>query len=329
MDSVSALHPPSLFIDSYAPDPQPQEQHFGGTALDVSSMGFAGTASHPSSLSGPSDNAFRPRHHRDGNSVSSLRSRTPPLSASSHAGGTLAVPLPTVTSRLDPLANLGRRKEMLMDAHPDLMGQGGMGGMDLLGGLDVGYAGGASASAASPGGDNGNLSSRLVAELDLAMGGGCAIPIPEAMAIPLPGPVRAAIPGYLEVYWERVDPLLPLIHRQSFEAAPEDALKCAMAAIATQHLDSREDRVWGNQLHEFAWQEVKRVSETENDRGAPFLPGHLRKAASADMHPNHDRSLSGASRSCRLSSCASISHASAAGRPSHDPRRRSRLCIRG
>ena len=80
------------------------------------------------------------------------------------------------------------------------------------------------------------------------------------MTIPLPGPVRTAIPRYLEIYWAQVDPVLPLIHRRSSDGGLEDVLKCAMAAVATQHLDNREDRTRGNQLHEFAWQEVKRVS---------------------------------------------------------------------
>lgn len=87
------------------------------------------------------------------------------------------------------------------------------------------------------------------------------MPIPVSMAIPLPAPVRAAIPRYVEEYWARVDPVLPLVHRRLFEAGPEDVLKCAMAAVATQHLACREDRNRGAQLHEFAWHEVKRVSD--------------------------------------------------------------------
>jgi hypothetical protein len=100
----------------------------------------------------------------------------------------------------------------------------------------------------------------MVPELDLAFIGGCALPGPPSITIPLPGPVRAAIPRYIDVYWAQVDPILPFIHYQSFQDGSEDVLKCAMAAVATQHLDNREDRTRGNQLHEFAWQEVKRVS---------------------------------------------------------------------
>ncbi|KAH8670816.1 hypothetical protein BX600DRAFT_230297 [Xylariales sp. PMI_506] len=80
-------------------------------------------------------------------------------------------------------------------------------------------------------------------------------------AIQLQRPVRNAIPDLLQVYWKRFDPVFPLIHRRSFETAPNEILKCAMAAIASQFLEGKEDRAKGNQLHEFAWQEVKRVPQ--------------------------------------------------------------------
>lgn len=147
-----------------------------------------------------------------------------------------------------------------MGAHQGLLGsQGTMGSLDVLGNLAAAYGG--NNSAASPHADNVSHSSGMVTELelDLALRGDCGMSIPS-MTIPLPGPVRSAIPRYLEIYWAQVDPVLPLIHRQSHDGGLEDILKCAMAAVATQHLDSREDRTRGNQLHEFAWQEVKRVS---------------------------------------------------------------------
>jgi hypothetical protein len=88
------------------------------------------------------------------------------------------------------------------------------------------------------------------------------------------GAVRAAIPGYLDVYWDKVHPVLPVVHRQSFEAAPEEALRCAMAAVATQYLPSKEDRTRGNQLHEYAWHEAKRVSceSQSNPLSLPIRP---------------------------------------------------------
>jgi hypothetical protein len=158
------------------------------------------------------------------------------------------------------------RKGVMMDPHQGLLGvaQEAMCGLDVLGGLAVGYGAAGSSSVASPGHDYASNSSAIVPELDLAMTGACAMTMLQASAIPLPGPIRAAIPRYLDVYWAQIDPVLPLVHRQSFEAAPEDVLRCAMAAVATQYLNSREDRNRGNQLHEYAWQEVKRVSNDDN-----------------------------------------------------------------
>jgi hypothetical protein len=149
-------------------------------------------------------------------------------------------------------------------------------GLDLLGGIAVGYGAG-SGITASPGADHGGHGADVVAELDLAMGGGCAMPTPISITVPLPGHIRAAIPRYLEVYWASIDPVLPLVHRQSFEAAPDDVLSCAMAAVATQYFSSREDRNRGNDLHEFAWQELKRVSE-----GASSAPTPLALPPSSD-----------------------------------------------
>ncbi|KAK8084754.1 zinc finger protein LEE1 [Apiospora hydei] len=80
-------------------------------------------------------------------------------------------------------------------------------------------------------------------------------------AFTLPRPTLNAIPAFLDIYWKRFDVLFPLVHRQSFEAAPNDVLRCAMAAMATQFLDGREDRAHGYVLHDIASQEVKRLSQ--------------------------------------------------------------------
>lgn len=87
--------------------------------------------------------------------------------------------------------------------------------------------------------------------------GGCGIG-GMTMVTPLPRSVRNAVPGYIEVYWDRFHPFYPFVHRQSVEGAGADVLKCAMAAMGTQYLNSKEDRIRGNQLHEFSWQEAKR-----------------------------------------------------------------------
>ncbi|TEA22855.1 Zinc finger protein klf1 [Colletotrichum sidae] len=86
---------------------------------------------------------------------------------------------------------------------------------------------------------------------------------PALMQGSLPQPpanVYRAIPSYLEVYWEKVHQIFPIVHRRTFEAAVEqfDVLRCAMAAVATQYMSSKEDRIRGNQLHEYAWQQSRR-----------------------------------------------------------------------
>lgn len=90
-------------------------------------------------------------------------------------------------------------------------------------------------------------------------GPGCGIS--GMMSTALPRSVRNAIPAYVDVYWERFHHFCPVVHRQSFEGTGGEVLRCAMAAIATQFLNGKEDRVRGSQLHEYAWQEAKRVSD--------------------------------------------------------------------
>ncbi|KAK1574691.1 uncharacterized protein LY79DRAFT_523403 [Colletotrichum navitas] len=80
-------------------------------------------------------------------------------------------------------------------------------------------------------------------------------------SLPLPpANVCKAIPAYLEVYWEKFHRSFPIVHRRTFEAAAEqaDVLRCAMAAVATQYMSAKEDRIRGNQLHEYAWQQSRR-----------------------------------------------------------------------
>ncbi|KAI1490103.1 hypothetical protein F5X96DRAFT_637988 [Biscogniauxia mediterranea] len=80
-------------------------------------------------------------------------------------------------------------------------------------------------------------------------------------AITISRPIRRAIPEYLDVYWKRFDNLFPLVHRRSLEPAADEVLQCAMAAVGTQYLQGKEDRIRGNTLHEFAWQEAKRFPQ--------------------------------------------------------------------
>lgn len=82
--------------------------------------------------------------------------------------------------------------------------------------------------------------------------------IKDTMPVPLPRAARDAIPSYLEVYWERVDPLNPIIHKPTFEDScggneeHSQVLQCAMAAVATQYLADKEHRIRGEQLHAYA-----------------------------------------------------------------------------
>ncbi|KAI0838687.1 hypothetical protein F5Y06DRAFT_267561 [Hypoxylon sp. FL0890] len=73
--------------------------------------------------------------------------------------------------------------------------------------------------------------------------------------------VRNAIPKYLGVYWKCFDTLFPLVHRKSVKTAADEVLRCAMAAVGTQFLQGKVDRIRGNELHEFAWKEVKTCTQ--------------------------------------------------------------------
>ncbi|KAI1418608.1 hypothetical protein F5Y13DRAFT_196409 [Hypoxylon sp. FL1857] len=73
--------------------------------------------------------------------------------------------------------------------------------------------------------------------------------------------VRNSIPKYLGVYWKCFDTLFPLVHRKSVKTAADEVLRCAMAAVGTQFLQGKEDRIRGNELHEFAWKEVKTCTQ--------------------------------------------------------------------
>lgn len=88
----------------------------------------------------------------------------------------------------------------------------------------------------------------------------------DLMPVSLSREARSAIPAYLDVYWDKVHPMYPIIHRATFEDASGvdvahlDVLQCAMAAVATQFLGHREHRINGSQLHAYAWHKAKTVS---------------------------------------------------------------------
>lgn len=171
---------------------------------------------------------------------SSVRSQTPEISitTSGQTADTLVTPAPLPT-RMNPLIQ-GRQKNYVLEG----------GNQDVQLSLH-GNSGNPYWKANSPDGSGILTGSGL--KTGCAIGG-------MTMVTPLPRSVRNAIPSYIDIYWERFHPFYPIIHRQVFEQQGEDILRCAMAAIATQFSNGQEDRIRGAQLHDYAWQEAKRVS---------------------------------------------------------------------
>lgn len=228
LETVAASHYATSHFHMSPPlAPAPFQAY--GPLLDPSIMtGFHDEQTQQSML-GPSITAV---HHRS----SSVRSLTPPPS-SAQAADTLVTPAP-LSSRIDPMAQVSRQKAMVM-------GGGNVNpGVALIGGDGNGSG--------WPGNSPGGI-------LTGSALGGCGIG-GMTVVTPLPRSTRNAVPRYLEVYWGRFHPFYPFVHRQSVESAGADVLKCAMAAMGTQYVNSKEDRLRGNQLHEYAWQEAKRVS---------------------------------------------------------------------
>lgn len=257
LDSMAAP-PPSMFAGAF-PSTQfstvAQSQNYGNM-LDVPMTGFGSTEPGGQGLSPTSGRTFR-RHDRSQSTAPSFSS-TPNVSL--HGSGTLVTPMVSLPTRMSPMETLGRQKDLFVDA-ADTNQWGGL-GFDLLGGLGGGFGD------ASPRGTGSG--SGLLAALDLPMTG-CGMPGMAAPNPQLPRPVRAAIPGYIEIYWQRFHKLYPIVHRRSFElSSGNTVLPYAMAAVATQYLDTKEDRLRGNQLHEHAWQELKKVS-------SPYLTTTLRQ----------------------------------------------------
>ncbi|KAI9172371.1 hypothetical protein HJFPF1_01873 [Paramyrothecium foliicola] len=90
------------------------------------------------------------------------------------------------------------------------------------------------------------------------------------MPASLSSTLRDAIPAYLEVYWSKVHPVYPIIHKATIKNSTEialehdDVLQCAMASVATQFCDGKDDRIKGDQLHAFAWQKSKVFTQPDD-----------------------------------------------------------------
>lgn len=171
---------------------------------------------------------------------SSVRSQTPEISiaTSGQTADTLVTPAPLPT-RMNPLIQ-GRQKNYVLEGGT----QDGQISLHSNGGNPYWKAN-------SP--DGSGILTGPGLKTGCAIGG-------MTMVTPLPRSVRNAIPSYIDIFWERVHPFYPIIHRQVFEQQGQDVLRCAMAAIATQFSNGQEDRIRGAQLHDYAWQEAKRVS---------------------------------------------------------------------
>lgn len=169
-----------------------------------------------------------------------MRRATPPTSTSASGSASDALIAPAPLPHPINALIMTRHKEMVMDDDSTGVGMGSMDGDSPHWGHDD--------------------STGLVTSSTLSPMGGCSMnSVPTTMAR-LSRSVQNAIPAYLDVYWEHFHKLYPVVHRHTFEGQSEEVLRCAMAAVATQFLNGKEDRIRGSQLHEFAWQEAKRVS---------------------------------------------------------------------
>lgn len=254
----SGVAPFSNFPQPYPPSSNAAEQFQPGNMFThrlVSSPSYSSGSQmrHPDHLAVPPRaglGASSPRgpyhHHQRGASFSSVRSSTPPLNTPSHTQ-TLVLPPSAFRPRLDTRA----QKDTLLDSYSM---PGALFPLDDISMFEASAE--HNYSTDGVGYENGNLIA-----LSLPIGNGCGFP-GATLPMSLMNPLHDAVPRYLEVYWERVHPLFPVVHRASFEEAPEEVLRYAMAAVATQFLENDEDRVKGNQMHDYVAREVKRVSWT-------------------------------------------------------------------
>lgn len=224
-----------------APVPHHNYNHFIGESLMTDF-----TDEHTQSLLDPAITA----HHAVHQPPTSVRSQTHPtsISASGQMADTLVTPAP-LPHRIDPMAQ-ARQKEIVVDC----------------GNADVSM--GFGTENGSPHWNTDDPAGAGIPTVPSSTGlGGWSMGSMATMS--LLRSVRNAIPSYIDIYWERFHIVCPIVHRRAFEG--EEVLRCAMAAIATQYLNGKEDRVRGNQLHEYAWQEAKRVSFALDSVSASYL----------------------------------------------------------
>ncbi|KAK4229429.1 hypothetical protein QBC38DRAFT_109534 [Podospora fimiseda] len=257
---IDTMPGPPMYINNYTSNPHQQPMPFSmdnmppiGYGANNSTGGY-----HPAIDSLQSDYQRQmSRRHQD---AIQMGTTSPPSTGPHINGGLLTSSMPGLQVHADPLRGMGSVKSgTFLDAqtmpglqvHEDPLRR-------IAQGMTFQAFGGS--GNVSPNGDSGSHSPNMEA-LHLASLGGCTMPMQGSIPIPLPSPTSDAIPRYLEMYWSRVHPTMPVVHRKSYEAQPEGVLTCAMAAVATQFLDDKEDRTRGNHLHDYAWQEVKRIAK--------------------------------------------------------------------
>ncbi|GAB0142736.1 hypothetical protein EsHS_00003276 [Epichloe bromicola] len=99
----------------------------------------------------------------------------------------------------------------------------------------------------------------------------------DFLPVSLSREARSALPTYMDIYWDKVHPLYPIIHRSTVEDGTDgmseqvDVLRCAMAAVATQFLGHREHRINGSQLHAYAWYKSKAFTQSTAQWSLPAM----------------------------------------------------------
>jgi hypothetical protein len=73
---------------------------------------------------------------------------------------------------------------------------------------------------------------------------------------------QAQLDTYLSTYWRLFDPLIPIIHRGTFDSYEDNLLSSAMAAIGTQFHDDAQARQQGVELHDFCKKSIDLVSSS-------------------------------------------------------------------
>lgn len=99
---------------------------------------------------------------------------------------------------------------------------------------------------------------------------GAQSPLSLMMPSSLSEEARSTVPAYIEVFWDKVHPIHPIIHRPTFDDIDDQMLnstmehketrRFAMAAIATQFLGDKVHRIHGNELYAHAWARMTEVS---------------------------------------------------------------------